>query len=628
MNTRQGERDAVPDTEATDATPEPAVPAGEDADPFARFAPQAERTPGRRRRAALAVGRVLGHEWTLASAGGLLLAIVLTWPTLRYPARTIPQDIWDPTLQAWQVSWAGHILTTNPLQLWHGNAFWPDQYSYAFSDTLLGYAPAALFGHGPIAAVIRYNILFVLAYALAFVGAYALVRQLGSGRTGAVVAGVAYAYAPWRLAQAGHLHVMSSGGIALALAMLARGHGYSLRHGYRPERRHAGWALAGWLLGGWQLSLGFGIGLPFAYALVLIIVGAAVGWAVRRTWSWRVHRPFGWRLALADLGGGLVFAAVGLLMAQPYLKVVQLHPYAKRSEAEVALYSSPLRGFVTAPAESWLWGDRHASARAALPWHPEMTLLPGFALYGFAVAGLVFSIWRVGTRLLLAAGVVGTIALGMGTSLIGGGRPGYLTLYDVLPGWNAIRTPGRLVLWTTLLLGVLAAGAVSAFVERARELTVDRVPPRPGVLLRLATLIPLLLVLVEGINRTPHPEVPVAPVALRTLPAPILVLPSDQSTDQNIMLWSTDGFPTVVNGSSGFITAGLQRTRETTATFPDETSVAYLRDLGVHTVVLLRDRVTGTPWEHAADTPVDGLGLTREDQGNAVVYHLDTGSGR
>ena len=593
----------------------------DDLDPFIRFAPAPEEVPSRARQITDRVGRVLGHEWTLASLGGLLLAIVMTWPTLRYPLQTIPQDVWDPTLQAWEVAWAGHALTTSPLNLWHANAFWPDQYSYVFSDTLLGYAPFALIGQGPAAAVLRYNILFVLAYALAFVGAYALVRQLGSTRTGAVVAGVAFAYAPWRLAQAGHLHVMSSGGIVLALAMLARGHGYSLRDGYRPERRHAGWALGGWLVGAWQLTLGFGIGLPFGYIVGVIVIVSAVTWAIRRT---RVGpRPFGGRLLLADLGGGALFGAVALLMALPYLKVVELHPEAKRSEAEVALYSSPLRGFFTAPAESWLWGDRHAAARASLPWHPEMTLLPGFVLYGLAVAGLVFSIWRVRTRLLLAAGVLVSIALAMGSRLLGGGRPGYLTLYDLLPGWAGIRTPGRLVLWTTLLLGLLAAGAVSAFVDRARELTVDRVPPRPGVLLRLATLVPLVLVLVEGVNRTPHPDVPTAPVALKSYAGPILVLPTDQPIDQNVMLWSTNGFPKIVNGSSGFIPEGMRRTRETTATFPDEASIAYLRELGVKTVILVKSRVGGTPWADAATVPVDGLDVTREEQGNVVVFHLD-----
>ena len=59
--------------------------------------------------------------------------------------------------------------------------------------------------------------------------------------------------------------------------MLARGHGWSLRHGYRPDRRRPWWAFAGWLVAAWQISLGFGIGLPLVYFLLgagLVAAGA------------------------------------------------------------------------------------------------------------------------------------------------------------------------------------------------------------------------------------------------------------------------------------------------------------------------------------------------------------------
>jgi hypothetical protein len=611
----EAEQPAVPDREPVAADDA----AEEDEGRWTAFAPEPERTPGRLRRASAAVGRALVHEWTLACLGGLLLAVLMTWPTLRYPEYTIPQDIWDPTLQAWQMAWAGHALTTDPAQLWHANAFFPERYSYAFSDSLLGYAPAGMIGTGPLAAVLRYNIMYVLLHALAFVGAYALVRQLGAGRTGAAVAGAAFAYAPWRLAQAGHMHVVSTGGIALALAMLARGHGWSLRRGYRPERRHAGWALAGWLVAAWQISLGFGIGLPFAYILGLVVVVAPVVWLVRRARSGR--RPFGGRLLLADLLGGMVFATTGALLALPYFKVTDLHPYAKRSVEDLAFFSAPLKGFFVAPAESRIWGEAHAAARADLPWHPEMTLLPGFVLYGLAAAGLVFSIWKLWQRLALLAGAVLTVMLGMGTQFFGG-DPGYVTLFEHLPGWDGIRTPGRLVLWTTLLLGILAAGAVCAFVQRAREVTAERGRTQLGPWLRLATLLPLALVLAEGLNVTPHPVVPLQPAAMRQAEGPLLVLPSDQLTDMNVMLWSTDRFVPLVNGGSGFTPQRQTEIRQLTEAFPDSASVSYLQELGVRTVIVLRDRIAGTSWEGALDNPVDELGIERQDVDDAVIFRL------
>ncbi len=587
-------------------------------DPWSAFGPAPEPVLGRVRRTVRAVGRFLVHEWTLAAVAALAVAAAMTWPTLRYPRYTLPQDYWDPSLQAWQMAWSGHILRTDPAMLWHANTFFPENWSFAFSDTLLGYAPAGLIGVGPEHAVLRYNIIFVLAHALAAFGAYALARQLGAGRIGGAVAGVSFTYAPWLLAQAGHLHIISNGGIPLALAMLARGHGWSLRYGYRPRRRHAGWALAGWLVAAWQLSLGFGIGLPFAYLLAGVGLVSVVLWFVRRR---RVKRPFGWRLLLADLFGGLVFAAVGGLLAIPFFTVAEQHPNAARTLAEIDLYSPPASGFFTAPAESRVWGELHEGARAVLPWHPEMTLLPGFALYALAAGGLFFSVWRVRHRLFLLAGVLVTMALAMGTRFFGG-RFTYVPLFDYLPGWNGLRTPGRMMLWTTLLLGLLAAGALTAFCIRVRELAAERVPPWPGPWLRLATLLPLVLVLAEGLNVTPHPVVPRQPAVMRSVDGPLLVLPSSQNMDQPVMLWSTDRFQQMVNGGSGFTPHSQAQIREATVGFPDYASVDYLRQIGVRNVVVLRDRLGGTPWEGMLDRPVDGLGVSREQVGEAVVFRL------
>ncbi|MEU5908044.1 hypothetical protein ABZ780_27190 [Micromonospora sp. NPDC047467] len=588
------------------------------------FASAPEPVPNRFSRAARAVGRSVGrflvHEWTLASLAVLGLAALMTWPTLRYPRYTLPQDYWDPSLQAWQMAWSGHILLTDPARLWQSNTFFDELWSFAFSDTLLGYAPAGMLGSGPEDAVLRYNIMFVLAHALATFGAYALARQLGSGRIGAAVAGVAYAYAPWLLAQAGHLHVLSNGGIPLALAMLARGHGWSLRYGYRPERRHDGWVYAGWLVAAWQISLGFGIGLPFAYFLAGAVVVTAVLFVVRRFRAGQAL-PFGRRLFVADLVGGAFFAGVGLLMAYPYFMVTELHPYAERSIDDIRSYSPPASGFVTAPAESWVWGGLHKGARAALPWHAEMTLLPGFVLYALAAGGLFFSVWRLRHRLLLLTGVLVTMVFAMGTRFFGGSFT-YGLLFEHAPGWNALRTPGRLMLWTTLLLALLAAGAVTALTDRVRELAAQRIPSWPGPWLRLATLLPLLLVTVEGLNSTPHPVVPTQPAALRTAEGPLLVLPSNQSLDQHVMLWSTSGFPDVVNGGSGFTPRQLDDVRRVSQSFPNQTSVDYLRLLGVRTVVLLRGQVTGTPWEITIDAPVESLDITRQEIDGAVVYRL------
>jgi hypothetical protein len=599
---------------ATDEETEPA-------DPWSHFGPKPDRARSRGERVALASWRFVTHEWTVVSVIALVIAVIMTWPAAYHPSTTIPADIWDPTLQAWQVAWAGHAVLTDPLHVFNSNSFYPDAYSYAFSDTLFGYFPFGLIGSGPSAALVRYNILFILLHGLAFVGAYALARQLGTGRTAAAVAGAALAYAPWRWAQAGHMHVLSVGGIALSLAMLARGHGFSFTRGYRPEKTRPGWAVAGWCVAAWQISLGFGIGLPFAYVLVAITLVSVVRWFLRR------RPPFGRRLLIADGIGVVVFGLVGLFMGLPYLHVLQQHPEAQRTIEDVKVFSPNIRAFITAPSQSLPWGAAHEAARATMIAPAETTLLPGFILYGLAAAGLLFSVWSVRTRLWLLAGVVVSIILAMGTQFFDGTYT-YVQLYNHLPFFSSSRTPGRLVIWTTLFLAILAAGAVGALVRRSYELAAERAPGRPTALMRLATLLPLLLVLAEGTNwgRLDHPVVPAQPAAMRTVEGPLLVLPSDQLQDENVMIWSTSKFQKMVNGGSGFQPNDQANTRQVVHSFPDEASVTYLRQLGVRTVIVLKAQAAGSAdYARSADlsAPIAGLGIERQDDGDTIVYTLD-----
>jgi len=89
-----------------------------------------------------------------------------------------------------------------------------------------------------------------------------------------------------------------------------------------------------------------------------------------------------------------------------------------------------------------------------------------------------------------------------------------------------------------------------------------------------------------------------------------------------VMLWSTSRFQPIANGAGGFAASRQAELRRNVATFPDAASIQYLRSINVNTVLLLRSKVAGTPWERAGDTPVDTLGIRREDADNAVIFHL------
>src|SRR5271154_5218006 len=221
------------------------------------------------------------RELLLVALAGGLLAVITSWPlVLHMPSRIAP-DPRDPVRTAWQIAWVGHAMLHDPLNIFDANAFYPHPLSLAFSDSLLGYGPAAFFGSGTVATLVRYNLLFLFAWSLCFVGAYLLARELGVGRLAGAVAGAAFAYAPYRVTEAGHLHVISSGGIPLALFLLLRGY----RRGSRAL------ILGGWLVSAWQISLGFTLGLQYSYLLAVL--------ALLVLWHW-------WRTRARPGGGPLI----------------------------------------------------------------------------------------------------------------------------------------------------------------------------------------------------------------------------------------------------------------------------------------------------------------------------------
>lgn len=553
----------------------------------------------------------------------LALAMLTDRGALHGLTTTAPGDLGDPLYFAWQLAWVSHALAIDPGGLWTTNAFLQAPGNLAFTDTLLGYAPLGLVvPSGQAGALAQLNLAVLIATTLAGVGGYALARALGSGWVAALVAGAGFEFAPWRLQQVIHINVISTGGIALSLAFLLRGSGWSLRHGWRPERLSARWIAAGWLVACWQLTLGFATGIWFAYSLAIPMFLLALGWLLRG----RRRARLPWSVVAAHGLGGAAFAVTGALLVQPYLRVLQAHPEAKRGENWLPLFSPPWQGLLTAPLTNWYWGERQMNWRKELNWPPEMILSPGILLIVLAAMGVVFSVWPLRRRLGVAFTTAVLVVLAMGTRFPGGGRWTYLPLYRHVPGWEALRTTGRLIIWVTLGLCVLAAGAIARFHAELRLPSATRsrrsaVIAGAGVLL---SLIPAGAVVVEGVGSTHHWHVATSPVRLAELPGPVLLLPSDDVGDYHMMLWSTEGWPVLGNGSSGFQPATTISLRRHSATFPDAASIAAIRAQGILTVVVIRSRAVGTVWATAADRPVGGLGIRRTDLGDAVVFDLRT----
>jgi len=598
------------------------------------------------------------REPVLAFLGGLLLAIITSWPlVLHMPSRIAP-DLGDPVRTAWEVAFVGHQMLHNPLHLFESNAFYPHPLSLAFSDSLLGYGPAAFFGSGTVAALVRYNLLFLWAWSLCFLGAFLLARELGLRRIGAAAAAAAFAYAPYRVTEAGHLHVISSGGIPLAAFLLLRG--------YRRESRRL--VLGGWLVAAWQVSLGFTLGMQLAYMILVLAVIVLIWW-----WRGRLAPGPAWRAAPGSVRGPLiprrllavsliglaVLGAVTAYQARPYLEVAQKYPEAKRTIKEVENYSAGPAAWLAASSENRVWGSVTSGIRAKVHSKNESVFFPGGVILLLAAVGLAGgadlrrrsratrasdagageaeqargSPFTLRLRLGLAAAILVVSVLALGLGLGGSGYP-YRLLFDYAPGWNGVRVPGRIFTLATLFYALLAGAGVQLLAARAGDWGARRrlssVPVLVGAVLMIA-------IVGEGAGHLGHPVVPQPTRAEIGLRGPVMDLPTDGALDRVWQYFSTDGFYKIPVGESTFELPELDDLRGGMDGFPDRASVEKLRYYGVKTVVLHTVLPKGLPPEVgyvipeppdpavAAEKPIAGLGITRRRVGSSVIYEIGPG---
>ena len=605
---------------------------------------------------------------------GVLLAVITSWPLLAHLPSRIAPDLGDPVRTAWQISWVGHAMLHDPLHLFDSNTFYPHPLSLAFSDSLLGYGPAGFFGSGTVAALVRYNLLFLWAWSLCFVGAYLLAREIGLGRLGGAVAGVAFAYAPYRVTEAGHLHVISSGGIPLALFLLLRG--------YRRSSRKL--VLAGWLVSAWQVSLGFTLGMQYCYLLAVLALLVLAHWWFGRVSHGRVpagssepaarsdaiaagepaaHREpivpreraaggedarrevrparrargplIPRRLLAVTCIGIAVLGAITAFQARPYLKVASEYPSAKRTLKEVKTYSAGPAAWLAASSENRVWGSLTEGMRAKVHSRNESVFFPGGLILLLAIVGLAGVGGSPLTRRMrigLAIGILTFSILALGFGLTGAGYP-YRLLYDYAPGWDGVRVPGRVFTMATLFYALLAGAGAQLLVQAIGRWGTRRrlrgLPVLLGAVLVIA-------VVGEGAGHLGHPVVPQPARAEIGLPGPVMDLPTDGAYDRIWQYFSTDGFYKIPLGNSTFDIPALDDLRGGMNGFPDRASIEKLRYYGIRTVVLhlrplklpvVQSFIVLEPPNPAAAArkPIAGLGITRRRVGSLVIYEIGPG---
>jgi hypothetical protein len=380
-----------------------------------------EAGPPRRRR-----------EAACAALFFLAVTVLMTWPQAVHVDDGLA-DLWDAKLNARILQWDFHQTLHDPLALYQLNFFYPSRDVLAFSENLWG---VSLFGFPLLAAGVsplaNYNVLLLLGMFLSALAAWALARDVTGDPIASVVAGLVFAFLPWRISQLTHLQFQWAPFLCLTLLFLLR----YLDQGRTRDAVLFGAAFA------WNALCNVHYAL-FGGLLVAVVLAVAV---LQRRGS-----PGRWLGAvLATAAGALVF----LPFALPYREASALYRM-KRYWGEVLVFSGRWTDFLSAGSRSRLYGPITRDWRGA-----EGDFFPGLVPVVLAVYAVV--------RLRRAAGV--REASPAPARVLGPGWKIVLALLDVVAAalvaaflWAAarpglevgalrLRSPGRIFVWLTIVV--------------------------------------------------------------------------------------------------------------------------------------------------------------------------------
>jgi hypothetical protein len=337
--------------------------------------------------------RGISQGWVAAAAYGGV-TVVMTWPLARGLARDVASDLGDSLYYMWAIAWdctqflailagdLGRIRT-----FFNANVFHPEPLSLVYSDHMIAQAAQAL----PLYVlsgnlILCYNVLFLSTFVLCGLGTYLFVRELTGNARAAFVAGLLFAFAPYRLGHSGHLNLLSVHWTPLAL--------YALRRYFDTGRRLP--------LAGAATAL-FAQNLSSGYYLLYFMpfVAAYVVWEIAARRVWNRHRMW-----IELTAAAVIVAAATAPFLVPYLLLRDRLP-ALRDVREVARHSADVYGYLTASPVLRFWGD----TLRMFP-RPEGDLFPGLIPVALAVIGIVAWAKRGATGATRTTGAAGTGADG------------------------------------------------------------------------------------------------------------------------------------------------------------------------------------------------------------------------
>ncbi len=325
----------------------------------------------------------------------LILSAWYTSPLVELSQSKIAVDPGDPVLVASVLWWNA---TTVPLteQWWNAPFFYPALGITTFTEHFLGSSllasPIYWLTHNPLTA---YNLTLFLTWPLSAFAAYLLVVFLARREDAAVLAGLAWAFTPYRLSEVGHLHSLSAYWFPLMLLGL---------HGFLTRRRLP-WLV---LFGVAWLCQSLANGYYMLFGAVLVGVWLAYFCSSRD----------GWRALPAILVAWVVSSLPLVPIMSKYLVV---HDYyaLRRSLVERAGFSAPTRSWGQVSSLSWLWGPvLPEDAHNLFPGATAGVLVVVAVVVWIARGGLVARsegrrrrFLRIGLGVAIAASALATLAM-------------------------------------------------------------------------------------------------------------------------------------------------------------------------------------------------------------------------
>ena len=552
------------------------------------------------------------RAWVARGLAYTLAAVALTWPLLPRMASHLGalQGPGDPYLELWILGWDLHTLTTDPRALVTGrifdaNIFYPAPGTLAYSDHLILQSIALLPVYWATGdPVVCYNVLLLGSLAASGLAMHAYARVATGSEAGAWIAGVAWAFWPYRIARLLHINLQALYFLPLALLFLHRA------IAGRRRRDVVGLGVCAGLQA--VSSLNYGLITAVALGVVAIVLLVGVG-------RWRSPALLG-RLAAAALIGSLLLAP----FAWPYWRAQQREGFA-RNLYESSHHAARVSSYLQVPPENAMYGrtrlltahDRAGRLRPHRGESVEHILFPGFVLLALAMAGA----WW-GRRSASRPVVWAMVALALAGFVLSLGPEGirwlYAAAYHHVFGFQAIRAPARFGVLVVCAAAILAAAGIAAA-------PIDR---RGRALLALSAGALLLL---EYIS-VPLPYVPRPPrttpvgqwLASAEGPGAVIHLPLTLDARNTLpMVQSMEHWRPVVNGHSGQRPSFFTALVDVMSGFPSAEALWTLRDFNVRFIVSpapsgLPDPSEGTEPLTPADVPL----VERARFADAVIYEL------